>query len=191
METLSDTIQKIRNTTCIVCGEGFSTPRAGKLFCSSKCKQFSFYHKDTIKALQQSKKGIDNSIVKLSFKEFENYDKTISKVTELNDLFRRQNSKYLDFDNIHEERMNILIKALPDYLRTMKLQRLSIEEWSFFKVLYPQLGKEDFFKIISSFGYSFLERLRGTEHSKFKNDIVRNEFESHLRKIVEGKILFI
>ena len=49
----------IKNRACIVCGAGFSIPRSGKLYCSKRCKQFSFYHREEIIEIKNTKKGIN------------------------------------------------------------------------------------------------------------------------------------
>ena len=38
----------LRNSHCIICGKPFNTARMGKLYCSTKCKQFGYNHKDII-----------------------------------------------------------------------------------------------------------------------------------------------
>lgn len=191
METLSDTIQKIRNTTCIVCGKGFSTPRAGKLYCSAKCKQFSFYHKEAIQELQNAKKGIDNSIIKLSLREFENYNSTIDKVYELKGLQKKQDSRYFSFEEWHQKRIEQLEMLLPEYLKRIETRKLSLESWSFFKILYPHLKNDEFYKLIGSFGEIVFDNLIKCDN-KNKHQVNRLNllFEKHLLKIGNGEIIF-
>lgn len=46
----------LQNTHCIVCRSAFQAARVGKLYCSTRCKQFGFNHRDQIKDLLSIKR---------------------------------------------------------------------------------------------------------------------------------------
>ena len=43
----------LRNTHCFICGKPFNTERFGKLYCSAKCKQFGYNHKERLNPPKQ------------------------------------------------------------------------------------------------------------------------------------------
>jgi hypothetical protein len=192
METYSVTLDSIKNKVCIVCGAGFSISRAGKLYCSTKCKQFAYYHKDEIEKLKNGKRGINNEPIQLSIREFKTYDILVDKAREYQKLKDRQKSSFLNFEEQHAKRLEELEKQLPVYLKQSKPVGLTIEKWSFIKVLYPQIKNEEFFKLIASFSSKFLEDLffTSTDDKKEKNNLLRVSFQNHLLKIAKGRIIF-
>jgi predicted nucleic acid-binding Zn ribbon protein len=194
METGSVTYDTIKNRVCVVCGAAFKVPRAGKLFCSAKCKQFNYYHKEQIIELEQARKGISNEYHELSLKEYNNYSITVKHLNEYHNLQRRVNSTYSPPTIIQQTRMEELENGLPNYLKQLKFHFLSIEEWSFIKILYPRLKKDEFFKLIDNLGSDFLDRLDYKEDSKKKdekNNSISNLYKNHIYKIAEGKIKFV
>ena len=73
---ITDSVTKylIRNTNCVVCGIAFTKERASKLYCSSKCRQSGYYHKDKIAIIRNSMaNGINKKILIFSIKEFKKY----------------------------------------------------------------------------------------------------------------------
>ena len=157
--TVSDTITAIRNSSCIACGASFTRPRAGKFYCSSKCKQFAHYHKDEITCLTEAKRGITNSPTTLQLREYEGYEALIGKLWELNGLQKRINSTYASFEHHHARRLQQLEKYLPAYLRKLRPRSLTIEQWSFLKVLFSSLKNEDFIRTICSLDEAFYQSL--------------------------------
>ena len=89
-----DTNLAIRNSHCTICGKAFNSPRAAKFYCSSKCKQFAYYHKKEITLLKHTEKGLNSTLENLNLKDYNWYINTYSKVTEYKDLIRRMNSTY-------------------------------------------------------------------------------------------------
>lgn len=192
METNSVRVADIRNTACTVCGAVFSHPRAGKLYCSSRCKQFAYYHQSEIRAIQTANKGVENSVQILSLKDFAAYNSLVNKVNEYQSLARRKNSSYRSFESEQYNRYCELDVELPKYLKIMGMKKLSLEEWSFLKCLNPQLRKDDFFKLISSLDNSFFCNLTYFDVSSKKKveSPINILFKNHLQKIGEGKIKF-
>jgi len=44
----------IRNTHCIACGKAFTPSRVGKLFCSARCRQYAWNHRDELKSSKEN-----------------------------------------------------------------------------------------------------------------------------------------
>lgn len=193
MDSKTDTYDNIKNRACLVCGACFSRPRAGKFYCSAKCKQFTIYHKQEILALKASRIGINDSIIKLSLKEYELYVLLTDKLHELKDLRRRRDSSFKAFDEQNLKRLEELEKTIPNYLKKLRLPNLSIEKWSFLKMLYPKLKKDDFNKLISNLQQAFFESLEYSPATgkKEMNNPIKLSFQNHLKKMGEGKIIFI
>jgi uncharacterized Zn finger protein (UPF0148 family) len=186
-------LHAIRNTTCITCGKPFQVPRAGKIYCSPKCKQFSFYHKEEIKSLQASTREINNSVIRLPLRAFESYNSTVLNLNEFQELQRRQTNIYRPLESHHLTRLEHLQKSLPTYLQTIKLRKLSLEEWSFIRILFKDLKKDQFLKIISRLDYSFFENLKVSDPAvkNSKVNSIQILFANHCLKIAEGKIIFL
>src|SRR5205085_6113098 len=76
MDSESVTKCAIRNTNCIICGARFAKERASKLYCSKKCRQAAYYHKDKIDVIRNSVfKGINGQILNFPMKEYREYNK--------------------------------------------------------------------------------------------------------------------
>lgn len=76
---LSDTntiTSSLRNSHCIICGTPFNTARVGKLYCSAKCKQFGYNHRDKVFQSQNiSDTGINAKSQTFYLDEFRFYSK--------------------------------------------------------------------------------------------------------------------
>jgi hypothetical protein len=67
-DSVTNTVTKtLINTHCILCNSSFTNPRAGKLYCSSRCKKYRFNHRleltqqlDGINLLKSSTKTVFN-----------------------------------------------------------------------------------------------------------------------------------
>lgn len=189
MVTESVTFDIIRNKACIVCGAAFRVPRAGKLYCSHKCKQFNYYHRVEISRILEAKKGISDDCYELCLKEFTDYSLLVKNLNEYKSLLRRMNSRFLDYTVIHESRFQQLDCMLPNYVKNLDLIPLSIEKWSFIKLLYLNMKKEEFLKLIDSLGNGFFNKLLFEANEKSKNSIA-NLYRDHILKIVSGKVHF-
>lgn len=193
MEINSDTIGTIRNSACIICNKGFTSPRAGKYYCSSKCKQFAFYHKGEIQSLGRANKGISDICITLSLNEYYLYDKIVARVLENANLERRMNSSYYTHQWQDAKRKEEIEKSLPEYLKSLKVYKLNLEEWSFLKILHPNKNREEFLKLLNSLDRAFFANLVYPDPSIKKriiNNPIQNLFFNHLSKIADGKIIF-
>jgi hypothetical protein len=193
METVLDKYRIIRNSCCVVCGERFKAVRANKFYCSPKCKQFYYYHKSEIAGLKQSGKGITDEYFEVSLKEYRAYSSIVKQVNEYHNLSRTSNSSSLRYAPNGQLRLEELETQLPQYLKGIKLPTLSIEEWSFFKILYPNLKKDNFLILLNNLGYNFFTRLAYEEEDnkrKIKNNSVKTLYKNHIFKIASGKLKF-
>lgn len=194
METILETNQVIRNTACIICGVAFKVPRAGKLFCSAKCKQFHYYHKDQIIELERSHKGMSDECQRVSLKEYEGYSSTVKRLNEYRELRRKSKSTFVTLNSQEATRLQKFEAELPKYFKELRSQNLSIAQWSFLKLLYPQLRKDDFLKLVNHFGSTFLNRLVDEEpdaKKDKKSDPITNLYRNHIFKIANGQIRFV
>jgi len=190
MVNISETIQTIRNTTCIVCGAAFRVPRAGKLYCSGACKQFSYYHKIEISQLQKASRGVNDGIIELNLKEFEKYERLAKEHKEFVKLNMKNNSTYSSLEPVEFARLQNLEKSVPDFAKTLIIRRLSFEAWSFLKQLYPYLNEEDFLKLLDGLDYKFYNNLEHVDLKEkcSKDNPIRFLFIKHVEKLAEGKI---
>ena len=77
---------------------------------------------------------------------------------------------------------------------SIKLEEVSLDEWSFIKSLYPQLDEISFYRTISSLGNEFLRELNLRPHNpkeRSEHSVIKNRFINHCNLIAEGKIIFI
>src|SRR5688572_5306446 len=79
------------NTHCIVCGAAFQVPRSGKLYCSSRCKQFGYNHKSEIQeALSIQKEGINKKPMAFFMDDYLLYSKSHKLLRQFKELKRKQ-----------------------------------------------------------------------------------------------------
>ncbi len=118
---------------------------------------------------------------------------TAQNVIEFQDLKRKQNSTYKVFEKADGPRLEEVKKLHPEYLQVIKIRKLTIEEWSFLKILYGHLKKDQFLKLICSFDYTFFENLIlvAPRTPKRKANPIQILFTNHCVKIAEGKVNFI
>jgi hypothetical protein len=113
------------------------------------------------------------------------------KLAELNNLYKKENSSYQVFRPEDHSRMQKLEKEIPEYIKDLRIPHMSLEEWSFVKLLYPKLKKDIFLKIIGGLERSFFECLVYPDELNKKNENpIKNQYKFHLSKIAEGKIIF-
>lgn len=188
-----DTMHSIKNTSCVACGATFNRPRAGKLYCSPRCKQFAYYHKSDIAEIQDAKKGLNSLPEKINLKEFEAYLKIWNNTSEYFKLKKRRDSEYLSFEPPDAKRFNQLERQLPKYLKQLDIPYLYIENWSYLRLLFPDLTNNEFIKVVSNLDRSFFENLIPAEPNRKateKNNPIKAIYQNHLLKIVERKIIF-
>jgi len=210
----------ISNTCCIVCGGSFHTPRNGKLYCSTRCKQYGYNHKDRIyKFLEMRIRGINPTPISFCIDDYNDYCTTQRMVKR----FKELDKKRKDWDAISQEiklseNAGVPIRNsawdrfvrdkltgeeeselyhyqcnLDEYVQELNLKELSIEQWSFIKHQHPELKRNEFFLFLSSLGREFMDQLRIREaDSEIDNQIfiIRNKFINHCNLIAEGIIKF-
>jgi len=208
------------NTHCIVCGKGFDKGRVGKLYCSARCKQFGYNHKNEInEALEVQGKGIKHKPVIFSLEDFAKYNKLQKMLRRFRDLDKKRqswesanqelyNRKKLDipisnylFDTYsskeltqeEEGDMYSLENDIDERIIDLKPKELSLEQWSFIKSLYPSLDEISFFELVCSLSNDFLSQLTFGENSankNFDNLLIKNKFINHCNLIAAGVIKF-
>ncbi len=211
----------IVNTHCIICGNAFQTGRVGKLYCSTRCKQFGYNHKSKISLIVDSKNLIISPTPSsFMLNEYVEYDKTQKKLKKFHELNKKQkkweaieaeiNAKSkLDLpignysmnsyvsDRLTESESfeyNELEQALDEKILDLDLLALSIEQWSFIKSMYPNMDKMAFFQLASSLSKDFIRQLSISEigpDDKSMLSMIKNKYINHCCLIVEGYITFI
>ncbi|WP_336516455.1 hypothetical protein [Pollutibacter soli] len=200
MNNESVTIHPIKNTHCIICNKMFSNCRASKLYCSSKCRQFGYYHRAELKVIRQSQEtNKTKAVIDFSLADYRDYIKIQEKVKSYQKLESHfkpatpgTDRWQLYYDNpacaLTFER-----RGIPSRLFNLKIPHLSIEQWSFIKFLYGELNKIEFIELASSLSSAFLRHLEIPEILKGsqKIDPVTVNYLRHLEKIVCGNLRFI
>lgn len=209
----------IVNTHCIVCGKPFQVPRISKLYCSARCKQFGYNHKNEISQAIEAKKGVGSTPMKFFIDDFNEYydkQKILKRYKELKkkklfwesvteEIKQRQNldlpvSEYLFSQHINkkftedeESEFYNCETVLDEKLIELNLRELSIEQWSFIKSLYPYLDEISFFELVSSLSVEFIWQLNLSENNSkaiIANLIIKNKFVNHCNLIATGVIRF-
>ncbi|MDP4286228.1 MAG: hypothetical protein Q8891_17600 [Bacteroidota bacterium] len=219
LDTISVT-SKIVNTNCIVCGNAFERPRMGKLYCSSRCKQFGYNHKNEInQALADKQTGI-NQIPKVFFiEDYTSYDRKRKMLKRYRELERKRlqwesvdqrlglrQKQGLPIDNYllecytikkltedEEGELYEVERNLEDEILNLNPKSLSLEQWSFIKSLYPLLDDLTFIEIVSSLSSEFFEQLILNSNSSKGNSeflLIKNKFINHCNLIAMGVIQF-
>jgi hypothetical protein len=218
-------VQKIvikarRNTHCIICGNPFHIARTSKLYCSSRCKQYGYYHKENIYTDKLDPKSTNENMLSFYLDEFSLFEKTarmIKKHRELKrksvikdsidyEIYMRQKTGLNVSDLIWEsyisnqltesenEEINEIEKELHEEILSLNLREITLEQWSFIRSLYDEIDEISFYRIISSLGKEFMSELnlRPIEpKEKCENTVIKNRFIKHCNLIAEGKIKFI
>ena len=203
MGTNSVIIAPVKNTNCIMCGKAFIKERASKLYCSPKCRQSGYYHKDKIAAIRLSQsKGISNEQVSFSLKEYKKYN-------QYRDLLRKYRELESEFHHVKEgsEDWNFLYKnpccaltyqkaKIPKKIFGLKPPLLSIEQWSFIKSIYPDFKPVDFIELVCSLSSDFFYQLSLVDKeniikANLKTEPIRNKYLFHLAKIANGEVKFL
>ena len=83
--------QFVRNTHCIVCGAAFSIARAGKLYCTNRCKQFRYNHRNEIdQALAKKGKGISPSPITFYIEDYSEYSRIQKCIKGIKNWIKRE-----------------------------------------------------------------------------------------------------
>jgi predicted nucleic acid-binding Zn ribbon protein len=209
----------IANTHCIVCGTAFQTARTGKMYCSSRCKQFGYNHKQRINQLISDRnRSINPSSMSFSIDEFNLYNKKQKMLRKLKELSRKKKhwesvdqeiglrqkigspvsdllwNHYIS-RRLSEDEDGELYEAemeLEEHLHELIAPELSIEQWSFIKSLYSSLDEISFLELVSSLSSDFFQQLT-LENEEKKNEVnlmIRNKFINHCNLIATGVIKF-
>jgi predicted nucleic acid-binding Zn ribbon protein len=207
----------LRNSHCIICGKPFNTERMGKLYCSSKCKQFGFNHKEKInQSLILNKTGINTKPQTFYIDEFQFYDKRQKMLKRYKELSKKKsewelaeneiiNCKRVDMQASNYTWQNFISKKLTeneegelyeleteieDEIKSSNLKELSIEQWSFIRSLYPSLDKISFCELVTSFSKDFYSQLNlnATSLNKNENVIIQNKYINHCNLFADGLI---
>lgn len=212
-------IESLRNSHCIICGTPFNTARVGKLYCSSKCKQFGYNHKEEIINSKKNSGGINAKPQTFYLEDFQFYNESRKRLKRYKELSSKQqrwelakaelinsestgfpatnytweiyNSKKLSEDEDGE--LYELETDLADELKLLNLKEISIEQWSFIKALYPSLENISLCELIDSFGNSFFSQLdlRANDGKINANVTIKSKFINHCNLIADGIIRFI
>lgn len=211
------TLNLIRKTHCIVCKSPFLQPRAGKLYCSNRCKQFVYNHKEN--------KTIDiplfNKKVKQTKKRFllEDYASFIEMANDLKrykELYKR-NERFIENQRVLNFKTQIGLQNNPDqsYLYQLNSNEsdelqilsydyeilknfdppfLSIEQWSFFKAIYKKLENWNFFRLVCQISKDYIQHLNlKIVNSDYTNldPIIKIKYIKHCNEITDGLVQFI
>jgi len=207
-------------THCIVCNSEFAKPRAGKLYCSNRCKQFGYNHKQiNIPVLQPGNEQIKRTKRKFLLEDFAFYVEKYNKLKRYKELVKR-NEKFKDeekkehvrnslgfqrnlenaysyhlYELDHEEivELEILESDLNEF-KNFESPNLSIEQWCFFKSLFKNLDNESLFITISQFSKEYIQMLKLTtniENGSNVNLTINKKFIIHCNEITDGLIRFI
>lgn len=210
----------LRNSHCIICGTLFVTERMGKLYCSSKCKQFGYNHKDKI---FQSENIVGNGInatpQTFYLDEFQFYDKRQKMLKRYKELMYKKNQWELAKSEINtfkdlgimipnytlekyatkkltdneEGELYELENEIEDEIKSLNLKEISIEQWSFIKSLYPDIEGISLCELIASFSKDYFSQLNlsSADRNTNENVTIKNKFINHCNLIAEGVIKFV
>jgi predicted nucleic acid-binding Zn ribbon protein len=211
----------VKNSHCIVCGTAFPIARMSKLYCSAKCKQFGFNHKEKIDQLISIReKGIGPKPIDFYIDDFVKYDVTQKKLRKYKLLDKKaKNWEAIDqeigmkhrsgfpiSDNLWNSHSRDKLTASEDFeyyeianetdeqILEIELKELSLERWSFLRSLNPDLTEIKFYQFVASIGKDFMNQLNINEgHSENGNlyATIRNKYINHCNLIVDSKICFI
>lgn len=193
----------IKNTHCIICGAAFTHDRAGKLYCSSRCRQSGYYHKDKILILRKSQfSGISREILTFKLKEYKQYciyRERIINYRRLESQFGNMQAGSPEWDTWYKNpncALNWERKKIPKKIIDLKPIYLSVEKWSFLKSLYPKFALIDFIDFVCTLSTEFIQQLTISENERnIKNTPnkfpIKNRYLYHLTKIVNGEVKFI
>ena len=211
--------KSILNTQCIICKTEFLKPRSGKLYCSNRCKQFGYNHKDLkneklTEPIQIKKNRVKKILIEdyfffqqlnLKIKRFKDlakrnqrFEEEETKINIRNSLGLLQNPETIVSHNSLELNDTEIeeLESLSDEIKGLinfEAHNLSLEQWSFFKLLYPQFDNENLFRTISQFSKDYINQLNFASISDETADnlTIKNKFIEHCNQITERIIRFV
>jgi hypothetical protein len=207
------------NTHCIVCKKPFNRARSSKLYCSARCKQFGYNHKDELSKMRDSASiNEKHKSIKLSQVDYEAYLINFQKVKRYRELLKRnqkfmeemkksdirqemgiiynsENDVYMksqELDNHEVTEMSKLKKELKE-LALLEPTYLTIEQWSFLKVLHKSLDNKVLFKLISNFSKEYIKELSlsVTNEDIDPKSNTKFKFITHCNHLTEGAIKIV
>jgi hypothetical protein len=210
----------LRNSHCIICGTPFNTVRMGKLYCSARCKQYGYNHKEKIyQSKNISGKGINAKPQTFFLEDFQFYDKRQKMLKRYKELSYKQTKWELAKDEIRncdnsgfqakvstweiynskklseneEGELYEIEMEIEDEIKPLNLKEISIEQWSFIKSLYPSLDEISLCELINSFGNGFFSQLNlsPADRNTNENVTIKNKYINHCNLIAEGLIKFV
>lgn len=210
----------LRNSYCIICGKPFTTARMGKLYCSAKCKQFGYNHKEKIfQAKNISGTGINAKPQTFYLDEFQFYAKRQKMLKRYKELMYKQTqwelakNEILNCKNLgiiptnhafvkyttkkltdnEEGELSGLDAEIEDEIKLLTLKEISIEQWSFIKSLYPDIEGVSLCELIESLSTSFFSQLNLSPANHYTNEnvTIKNKFINHCNLIGDGVIKIV
>lgn len=218
--TTNSVTHLIANTHCIVCGIAFERARRGKLYCSSRCKQFGYNHRTEIsQVLSEQERAINPKPLVFLIDDFNKYDKRQKMLKR----YRELQKKKLQWESANQEilyrdKLNLPIgiylwdsvskkltddqenefynveTELEEELYDLVPKELSLEQWSFIKSLHPALDEIPFFELVCSLSTDFFRQLSLSESDAKTNGmnlVIKNKFMNHCNLIATGEIKFV
>jgi hypothetical protein len=210
----------VMRTTCTVCNAPYLKPRVGKMYCSNRCKQFGYNHKD-IKAVEapetnKTERRIHRRFLLQDYAYFVDMNVKLKRYKELLKRFEkfRDEEKKMYFAReygIPSDQRNALnyyyyqlseseleeFETLQDELemyKNLEPQNLSIEQWCFFKGLFKKMNNENLFSTICQFSKDYIKQLNimpmDLESTSEQINIKKN-YLSLCNEITEGGIQFV
>lgn len=211
----------IVNTHCIVCGTAFQLGRMSKLYCSTRCKQFAYNHRDKIIQILETRiKGINPTPMNFLIEDYSEYN----RIQKMSRRYKELDKKRSEWDAVNQEiklsdKINMPIRdytwnkyvsgklteneecevvnieqELDQDIVELNLKELSIEQWSFIKSLQTSLDKISFLHFASSLSKEFMDQLRMKENGDEANNQyfhIRNKFINHCNMISNGIVHFL
>ena len=209
------------NSYCIVCNSPFSKARAGKLYCSNRCKQFGYNHKNlrTENVISKSEPG-DSDIKKkrINISQYFYYKEMTEKVKRYKELSKRkyrfeeeynkikmrdsmgirQNTESIIYNASNqlkeEERDELeMLEGEVSIFSYFEIHNLSLEKWSFFRVMNPKFDNETLFKAICQFSSEYINQLnfRALDPDETVDILgIKKKYIQHCNSITEGIIQF-
>ena len=207
------------NTHCIVCKTPCNKARSSKLYCSGRCKRFGYNHKAEISKFKDTISSNEkHKCVKLSQVDYEAYLINFHKVKRYRELSKRnqkfieemkksdirqemgimynsENDVYMksqELDNQEVTEMRKLKKELKD-LALLDPCYLTIEQWSFLKIMHKNIENRVLFKLISNYSKEYIQELSlsVTNEDIDPKSNTKYKFITHCNYLTEGAIKIV
>jgi hypothetical protein len=210
----------VLKTNCIVCNTAYLKPRVGKLYCSNRCKQFGYNHKERkLEQLPETNKEVRRTQRRFLLKDYAYFVEMNVKLKRYRELSKRfekfkdeEKRMYLEREygiqsdqrnafNYYQYQLNeselYEFETLQDELemyKNLEPQNLTIEQWCFFKALFKKMPNENLFTIICQFSKDYIKQLNimpmDLESTSEQINIKRN-YLYLCNEITDGVIQFL